>query len=60
MWRKLTDSANGKNILIYLLCVCTAAVFWLFLSLDTEVQRDIDVPIALDNVPDSVIIIPRW
>ncbi len=57
MWRKLTDSANGKNILIYLLCVCTAAVFWLFLSLDTEVQRDIDVPIALDNVPDSVIII---
>ena len=29
-------------------------VFWFFLSLDSELQRDYDVPVEIENVPDSV------
>ncbi|MCM1110485.1 MAG: hypothetical protein NC336_04705 [Clostridium sp.] len=50
-------SSRGKDVLLYLLFVCIAFVFWLLLSLDTEVQRDYDVPLAIENVPDSVTFI---
>lgn len=47
-------SSRGKDVLLYLLFVCVAFVFWVLLSLDTEVQRDYDVPVVIENVPDSV------
>ncbi len=50
-------SSRGQNVLLYLLCVAVAFVFWVFLSLDTEVQRDFDVPVELQDVPDSVTVI---
>lgn len=50
-------SSRGQNILQYLLFVAVAFVFWVFLSLDTEVQRDFDVPVELQDVPDSVTVI---
>lgn len=50
-------SARGKNIILYILCLCAAFVFWAFLSLDTEVQRDFDVPVELTGVPDSITLI---
>ena len=50
-------SARGKNVLLYLMFVVVAFVFWLLLSLDTEVQRDFDVPVVVENVPDSVTFI---
>ncbi|MCM1354847.1 MAG: hypothetical protein NC212_00405 [Staphylococcus sp.] len=58
--RKVTaalKSSRGQNVLLYLLFVAVAFVFWVFLSLDTEVQRDFDVPVELQEVPDSVTII---
>ncbi len=58
--RKVTaalHSSRGQNVLLYLLFVAVAFVFWVFLSLDTEVQRDFDVPVELQDVPDSVTII---
>lgn len=51
---RAAHSARGKDVLMYLMFVCIAFVFWLFLSLDSEVQRDYDVPVALEDVPDSV------
>lgn len=58
--RCLTDSARtdgGRNVWLYLLCVLIAFIFWALLSLDNEVQRDFDVPIELQDVPDSVKVI---
>lgn len=37
--------------------VAVAFVFWIFMSLDNEVQRDFDVPFEITDVPDSVTVI---
>ena len=50
-------SSRGQNVLLYLLFVAVAFVFWVFLSLDAEVQRDFDVPVEIQEVPDSVTMI---
>ncbi len=50
-------SARGKDVLLYLMFVCVAFVFWVLLSLDSELQRDYDVPVELEAVPDSVTLI---
>ncbi|MBD5202799.1 MAG: hypothetical protein HDS56_06465 [Barnesiella sp.] len=52
-------SSRGRDVLLYLLCVCIAFVFWLFLSLDTEVQRDFNVPLELVDVPDSITVLGK-
>lgn len=52
-------SSRGQNVLLYLLFVVVAFVFWIFLSLDAEAQRDFDVPVELQDVPDSVTIISQ-
>ncbi len=54
---KALHSSKGKDMLLYLMCVCVAFVFWVLLSLDSEVQRDYEVPVELTDVPDSVIVI---
>lgn len=50
-------SSRGQNILLYLLFVAVAFVFWVFLSLDAEVQRDFEVPVEIQEIPDSVTMI---
>lgn len=48
---------KGRNVLIYLMFVCVAFVFWYFMSLDSEVQRNYDIPIRVENLPDSITVI---
>lgn len=43
--------------MLYLLFVVIAFIFWLFLSLDNEVQEDFEIPIELQEIPDSVMVI---
>lgn len=50
-------SNRGKDVLLYLMFVAVAFVFWMFLALDAERQRDFDVPLELTDVPDSVTLI---
>ncbi|MBD5346923.1 MAG: YbbR-like domain-containing protein [Bacteroides sp.] len=50
-------TAKGRNVLLYLLFVCVAFVFWLLMSLDSEVQRNYDLPLQIDNLPDSITLI---
>lgn len=50
-------SDGGRNVWLYLLCVVIAFVFWALMSLDNEVQRDFDVPLELQDVPDSITVI---
>ena len=50
-------SSKGKDVLTYLMFVAVAFVFWVFMSLDTEVQRDFEIPVEITEVPDSVTLI---
>ena len=52
-------SSRGKDVLLYLMFVCVAFVFWALLSLDSEIQRDYEVPFELTDVPDSVTVIGK-
>lgn len=56
-YTKAVRSSKGRSVLTYLLFVCVAFVFWVVLSLDTQIQRDFDVPLVIEDVPDSVTII---
>lgn len=47
-------SSQGKDVLTYLMFVLVAFVFWVFMSLDSEMQRDFEVPVEITEVPDSV------
>lgn len=53
----LLRSTRGRNIIAYLMCFCVAFCFWVLMSLDQEVQQDFDVPISLENCPDSVTLL---
>ncbi len=50
-------SAKGKEILIFILFVCVSFIFWLLLTLNNEVQEDLEVKIELVDIPDSVTIL---
>lgn len=56
---KAAHSARGRDVLLYLMFVCVAFVFWVFLSLDSEVLRDYDVPVQIEEIPDSVTMLGR-
>lgn len=55
--RVALGSRQGHNVMLYLLFACVAFVFWLILSLDTEVQREFEIPVLLTDVPDSVVLL---
>ncbi len=50
-------SSRGKDVLLYLLFVAVAFVFWVFLALDSERQRNFEIPFELQDVPDSITLI---
>lgn len=50
-------SNRGRDVLTYLMFVAVAFVFWVFMSLDSEVQREFDVPLEITETPDSVTLI---
>lgn len=47
-------SSKGKDVLMYLLFVVIAFIFWVLLSLDSEITKDYEVPLEITEVPDSV------
>lgn len=50
-------TTKGRNVVTYLLFVCVSFVFWILMSLDSEVQRNYDIPLQIDSLPDSVTLI---
>lgn len=52
-------SSRGKDVLTYLMFVAVAFVFWVFMSLDNEVQRDFEIPMEITEVPDSVTMLSQ-
>lgn len=55
--RAALQSKSGRDIMLYLMFCAVAFFFWLFLSLDTEVMRDFDIPVEITDLPDSVTVI---
>ena len=53
----LITSTRGREILLFLVFLLISYIFWLLLTLNNEVQEDLEVPITLTNVPDSVTLI---
>ena len=54
---KVRDSGKTKDILVFLVFVCIAAVFWFILALNDDVQEGYDIPLEITDVPDSVTFI---
>lgn len=54
---KLTGNGRGSDLLVFLVCIGIATVFWLFLSLYEEIERDYDIPVEIENMPDSIVIV---
>lgn len=54
---KLTGNGRGGDLLVFLVCIGIATVFWLFLSLYEEIERDYDIPVEIENMPDSIVIV---
>ena len=50
-------SARGREVGLFLLFLGISYIFWLLLTLNNEMQRDVDVPVAIYNVPDSVTVL---
>ena len=50
-------SARGKEVLLFLLFLMISYVFWLLLTLNNEMQEDIEVPVEIAGIPDSVTVI---
>lgn len=47
-------SPRGKNMLVFCAFILIAAVLWVVMTLNEEVQKDIRATVHITNVPDSV------
>lgn len=47
-------SSRGKDILIFLAFACVSYVFWVVMSLNDDSQRDINVRLEIEDVPDDI------
>ena len=51
-FKRFARSTKGSDLIIFIVCLGIASVFWLFLSLYEEVERDFDVPLEIEQIPD--------
>ncbi len=62
LWEKMQDrlhrSPRTRSILLYLSFVGISAIFWSFLTFNSDVQLDIEVPVEM-NMPDNVHLLSR-
>ena len=56
-WRSVRNSATFRNVLIFLIFVVVAALFWFILAINDSVTETFSVRFHLQNVPDSVTFI---
>ena len=55
--RRKLRTRRGRNVMLYLMCLVAATLFWFIISLDEITERDFEIPVRLTNVPDSVVIV---
>ncbi len=56
-WNRLYKSSRFHKTITFLIFVAIAAVFWLVLARNDNIQDNIEVRINIENVPDSVTFI---
>ncbi len=56
-WAAWRHSRRTNSILLYLTCLIISFLFWLFLTLNSETQKDLTLPFSLSSIPDSTTII---
>lgn len=56
-WRRIKTSARFHNVLMFLVFVAVAAVFWFIIALNDNVTETFRVKLLIRNVPDSVTFI---
>lgn len=54
------SSRRAKQLGLYSVFVCISFIFWLFLSLNNTIQKDIPVVVKLIDVPDSITIVSNY
>lgn len=54
-----SQSAKGRDLLIFLLFLCVASIFWFISSLNNEIEENIEIPIEIIEIPDSVTILDK-
>lgn len=57
LWKSLKGSERFHNFVVFLIFVAIATVFWVMMAMNDSVQRDFNVKIQIDNVPDTVTFI---
>lgn len=55
--KKFTESRGMRFLTQYLVFVVVSAFFWMFVSFNNVIQRDISMPLEIHGVPDSLKII---
>lgn len=55
---KLRQSPRARSILLYLFFVVISAMFWSFLTFNSDVQLDIDVPVEM-SLPSNVHLLAK-
>lgn len=55
--KELIHSSRGKDVLIFLLFLCVSYVFWVIMSLNDDAQRDLDVRLEINDVPEGTTFI---
>ena len=56
-WRRIKGSPQFHNVLMFLIFVAIAAVFWFIVALNDNVTETYKVRLVIQNVPDSVTFI---
>lgn len=51
------SSTRGREALLFMVFLLVSYIFWLMLTLNNEMQDDIEVPLELVNVPEGVTLI---
>lgn len=56
-WKRIKTSSRFHNVMMFLIFVAIAAVFWFILALNDSVTETFQVRLNIQNVPDSVTFI---
>ncbi len=56
-WRRIRTSRQFHNVLMFLIFVAVATVFWFIIALNDNVTETFRVQLHIDDVPDSVTFI---
>lgn len=55
--RELLNSRNGRNTLTFLVFLAIATLFWFLMSLNDEIQRDYELPVTIDGLPQDITLL---